>query len=81
MPRPKKEGGAMSGAERAQRARDKRREKDEAAFLKKQKEDRAASRLALDARLSEKEKEDRRTVANQQVSITCPHYFFLLVLL
>ena len=69
MPRPKKEGGPMSQAERSQRARDKKRAKDAEAFMKKQREDRAASRLIFEANLSQEDKDERRTVANQQVSI------------
>ena len=41
MPRPKKAGGPMSAAERAQRSRDKKREKDEAVFMQKEREERA----------------------------------------
>ena len=68
----------MTGAQRSAKNRAKKRGEDEAEFLRKQREDRAATRLVFNANLEDDDKEQRRKVANRQVSISCPHICFLL---
>ena len=70
MVRPKKVGPVLTGAERAALCRKRKREDDEEAFLKAQREQRALNRDTFNANLPPAAKKARTAVATAQVSIT-----------